>query len=98
MKSSETLTHSPGNWVKLGAETMVIGIDVGHPPAGCVEAAPSIAAVVATIDGKFAQWPARLRAQNAGKESKIACKEPVSSSKTKSQSKETQAIINVSIG
>ena len=55
-----TLSDKPNH---LRGKTMIIGIDVAHPPSGCVDNAPSVAAVVANIDDTFAQWPASLRTQ-----------------------------------
>jgi len=52
-----------------GSETMVVGIDVTHPSPGS-EGAPSIAAMVASIDKEFAQWPVDLRIQRAWNEMK----------------------------
>lgn len=46
-----TLVEKPEH---LGEKTMVVGIDVAHPPKGRVETAPSVAAVVASIDDEFA--------------------------------------------
>ena len=44
-------------------KTMVIGIDVTHPSPGSASNAPSVAAMVATIDKSLGQWPAALRVQ-----------------------------------
>ena len=41
---------------------MLMGIDVTHPGASALKGAPSIAAVVASVDQEFAQYPASLRA------------------------------------
>ena len=41
-------------------ETMVVGIDVTHPPPGN-DGAPSVAAMVASQDKELSQWPADLR-------------------------------------
>ncbi|PGH17512.1 hypothetical protein AJ79_01112 [Helicocarpus griseus UAMH5409] len=49
-------------------KTMVVGIDVTHPSPGSSSNAPSIAAIVASIDNKLAQWPADLRIQTARQE------------------------------
>ena len=57
-----TLVEKPKH---LGGKTMVVGIDVAHPPKGYVETAPSVTAVVASIDDNFAQWPASIRTQVA---------------------------------
>ena len=48
--------------------TMLVGIDVTHPGPGTVKGTPSIAAVVASTDKDFAQFPASLRIQETRKE------------------------------
>jgi len=48
--------------------TMVVGMDVTHPGPGATKGAPSIAAIVASIDDKYAQYPASLRIQEPRKE------------------------------
>jgi eukaryotic translation initiation factor 2C len=50
------------------AKTMVFGIDVTHPSPSSKEDAPSIAAVVASIDKYLAQWPCRFSIQEFRKE------------------------------
>ncbi|EXJ61629.1 hypothetical protein A1O7_02058 [Cladophialophora yegresii CBS 114405] len=45
----------------LTAKTMIIGIDVTHKPSTALKGAPSIAAVVGSVDDQFAQWPVSLR-------------------------------------
>jgi len=50
------------------AKTMIVGMDVTHPGPGSVEGTPSIAAVVASIDSSFVQFPASLRCQETKKE------------------------------
>lgn len=42
------------------SKTMVIGLDVTHPSPGSGDAAPSIAAMVASVDSQLAQWSAEL--------------------------------------
>ena len=42
-------------WLK---GTMIVGMDVTHPAIGCVKGTPSIAAVVASNDENFMQFPA----------------------------------------
>ena len=58
--------------LKLGivgeGNTMVVGIDVTHPSPGSATNAPSIASMVASIDGQLGQWPAVLRIQAARQE------------------------------
>ena len=49
-------------------KTMVIGIDVTHPSPGSASNAPSVAAVVASVDRWLGQWPADLRIQESRKE------------------------------
>ena len=45
--------------------TMVVGIDVSHPPPKSMEGTPSIAAVVASIDNEYGQWPGSVRCQGS---------------------------------
>lgn len=52
----------------LDNSTMLIGIDVTHPSPGSSEGAPSIAAVVASIDENLFQWPGSVRTQIGRKE------------------------------
>jgi eukaryotic translation initiation factor 2C len=44
----------------LQGDTMLMGMDVTHAGAGAMKGAPSIAAVVGSIDDRFAQFPAVL--------------------------------------
>ncbi|KAL8761911.1 MAG: hypothetical protein Q9184_002015 [Pyrenodesmia sp. 2 TL-2023] len=57
---------------KLGiladGKTMLVGMDVTHPSPGSIEGAPSIAGIVASIDGRYGQWPASMRAQTSRQE------------------------------
>ncbi len=48
--------------------TIMVGIDVTHPGPGSREGTPSIAAVVASVDKNFVQFPASLRIQETKKE------------------------------
>jgi len=48
--------------------TMLVGIDVTHPGPGSVHGTPSIAAVVASVDGNYAQYPASMEIQESKKE------------------------------
>ncbi|KAF8208188.1 argonaute-like protein [Mycena galopus ATCC 62051] len=50
------------------APTMMMGIDVTHPGPGSVKGTPSIAAVVASTDQYFAQFPASMEIQESKKE------------------------------
>jgi eukaryotic translation initiation factor 2C len=47
---------------------MLVGIDVTHPGIGSKGGTPSIAAVVASVDDNFVQFPASLRIQSSKKE------------------------------
>jgi len=49
-------------------KTMVVGIDVTHPSPGSSSNAPSVAAIVASVDETLGQWPAELRIQPARQE------------------------------
>ena len=49
-------------------DTMVVGIDVTHPAPKSMEGTPSIAAVVASIDKHYAQWPGSIRCQASKQE------------------------------
>jgi eukaryotic translation initiation factor 2C len=50
-------------------KTMVVGIDVTHPSPGSASNAPSVSAMVASVDKLLGQWPATLRIQTARQES-----------------------------
>lgn len=53
----------------LNDKTLFIGIDITHPPGEkFIKEAPSIADVVASTDGQYAQWPGNLRTQKGGQE------------------------------
>lgn len=49
-------------------KTMVVGIDVTHPSPGSLSKAPSVAAMVASINKSIAQWPADIRIQASRQE------------------------------
>ena len=49
-------------------KTMIVGIDVTHPSPGSSKSAPSVAAVVASVDEHLGQWPADVRVQQARQE------------------------------
>ncbi|PPQ77920.1 hypothetical protein CVT25_015395 [Psilocybe cyanescens] len=59
----------PGSmaWLKK-APTMLVGIDVTHPGPGSIKGTPSIAAVVASCEPEFAQYPASMEIQESKKE------------------------------
>ena len=47
---------------------MLVGIDVTHPGPGSVKGTPSIAAVVASFESSYAQYPCSLEIQETKKE------------------------------
>ena len=49
-------------------KTMVVGLDVTHPSPGSSERPHSIAAIVASVDGTLAQFPADVRLNTAREE------------------------------
>lgn len=49
-------------------QTMIVGADVSHSGAGSAEGTPSIAAVVATVDGRIEHYPGSMRLQVARQE------------------------------
>lgn len=49
-------------------KTMVVGIDVTHPAPGSASNAPSVSAMVASVDKTLGQWPATLRIQKGRQE------------------------------
>ncbi|KAF9523774.1 argonaute-like protein [Crepidotus variabilis] len=55
------------SWLKK-LPTMLVGIDVTHPGPGSVKGTPSIAAVVASCESEFAQYPASMEMQESRKE------------------------------
>lgn len=61
-------TVDPKKMAPLDAQTILFGIDVTHPSPGSSETAPSIAGVVASVDGIFSQFPASMRTQKGRQE------------------------------
>lgn len=49
-------------------KTMVVGIDVTHPSPGSQSNAPSVAAMVASVDRNIGQWPATICMQASRQE------------------------------
>lgn len=47
---------------------MIVGIDVTHPAPKSMMGTPSIAGVVASVDGMFGQWPGSIRCQKSRQE------------------------------
>ena len=50
-------------------KTMLVGLDVTHPSPTDPENFPSIACIVASIDGRLGQWPGEVRMQRRRQES-----------------------------
>ena len=50
------------------APTLFVGIDATHPGLGSVKGTPSIAAVVASCESDFAQYPASMEMPESKKE------------------------------
>ena len=57
---NHVLDESYTRWLR---DTMLVGMDVTHPSPGMVKGFPSIAAVVASCDETFMQYPASMRIQ-----------------------------------
>lgn len=53
-------------------KTMVVGIDVTHPSPGSSARAPSISAMVASVDSQLNQWPGTLRVQSKKREEMVS--------------------------
>ncbi|KAI0401714.1 ribonuclease H-like domain-containing protein [Xylaria palmicola] len=53
-------------------KTMVVGIDVTHPSPGSSDAAPSVAAMVASTDAKLGQWPGILSIQSERRQEMVS--------------------------
>lgn len=64
---NHSLDNESMRWLKV-EPTMMVGMDVTHPGPGSLKGTPSIAAVVASVDDQFAQFPASLRIQETRKE------------------------------
>ena len=62
---NHTIDDTALGWLKT-TPTMVVGMDVTHPSPGTIEGTPSVAAVVASVDSTFAQFPVSLRLQDKG--------------------------------
>lgn len=53
-------------------KTMVVGIDVTHPSPGSLAKAPSVSAMVASIDTKLSQWPGILGLQARSRQEMVS--------------------------
>ncbi|KAF8960908.1 argonaute-like protein [Flammula alnicola] len=64
---NHSLDQKSMTWLKK-MPTMLVGIDVTHPGPGTVKGTPSIAAVVASYETEFAQYPCSMEIQETKKE------------------------------
>ncbi|KAG6819482.1 hypothetical protein H0H93_011450 [Arthromyces matolae] len=64
---NHALDQNNMKWLKE-MPTMLVGMDVTHPGPGSAKGTPSIAAVVASIDLSFSQYPASMEIQESKKE------------------------------
>ncbi|KDQ50202.1 hypothetical protein JAAARDRAFT_63333 [Jaapia argillacea MUCL 33604] len=64
---NHSVTSQTSNFLKQ-EPTMLVGMDVTHPGPGSVAGTPSVAAVVASVENMFAQYPASLAIQESKKE------------------------------
>jgi hypothetical protein len=60
--ANQVLDGSHSKFVGQG-KTMVVGLDVTHPTGTDPQTWPSVAAIVASIDGRMAQWPGEIMIQ-----------------------------------
>jgi hypothetical protein len=65
--TNHSLDNNAMAWLRQ-QPTMLVGMDVTHPGPGSAKGTPSIAAVVASVDDGFAQFPASLQIQETKKE------------------------------
>ncbi|TRX90380.1 hypothetical protein FHL15_008745 [Xylaria flabelliformis] len=64
--------QSPGLELINENKTMIVGIDVTHPSPGSSSHAPSISAMVASVDSKLGQWPGTLSIQEEKREEMVS--------------------------
>lgn len=64
---SPELEENAMKWLRK-KKTIMVGIDVTHPGPGSRDGSPSIAAVVASVDDNFVQFPASLEIQKGKQE------------------------------
>lgn len=66
--------EQPHSLIKTGT-TMVVGLDVTHPSPSDPATFPSLAAIVASTDGRLGQWPGEIRIQEKRNEKVLFLKE-----------------------
>lgn len=64
----------PHPLIKAGS-TMIVGLDVTHPSPTDPPGFPSLAAIVASTDGRLGQWPGEIRIQEKKNEQVLYLKE-----------------------
>ena len=64
---NQLLDASGAKFIGQG-KTMVVGLDVTHPTTTDFQGTPSIAGIVASIDGHMGQWPGEVRTQTRRQE------------------------------
>lgn len=64
---NQLLEPSGSKFISQG-KTMVVGLDVTHPTTIDADNTPSIAGIVASIDGRMGQWPGQVRGQKSRQE------------------------------
>jgi hypothetical protein len=80
MKSGgNNFVFNPDLWTRLLGwhrnTTVIFGADVGHPPIGSYQGVPSVAAVLASYDNQFQNYPGSMRLQYGGQEVSSYCVE-----------------------
>ncbi|KAL6230415.1 hypothetical protein BDW75DRAFT_73543 [Aspergillus navahoensis] len=58
-------------------KTMLLGIDVTHPSPFSAKGAPSVAAMVASVDSCLGQWPAEIRIQKEARTEMVDALDPM---------------------
>ncbi|KAL5001644.1 ribonuclease H-like domain-containing protein [Aspergillus recurvatus] len=58
-------------------KTMLVGIDVTHPSPGSAKGAPSVAAMVASVESSLGQWPAEIRIQKDARTEMVDALDPM---------------------
>lgn len=53
-------------------KTMVVGIDVTHPSPGSLDTAPSVSAMVASVNWKLSHWPGTLAIQTKSRQEMVS--------------------------
>ncbi|KAJ5971995.1 uncharacterized protein N7479_001913 [Penicillium vulpinum] len=65
---NQLLQPTSARFIGAAKTTMVVGLDVTHPSSTDPDIFPSVAAIVASIDYRMAQWPGEVRAQTRRQE------------------------------